>query len=130
MNHTAIQNRLRVLMMIEEDGTPTVTGDEKSTVVMTLIDEINSHDANEEPQAHNYFSQCLDLSTQTGRVIAGEDRVDVVNAHVGVLTKTWANDESQLSAILDLYQRTEADGVRTVTGTARTQLKTKLIQLL
>ncbi len=130
MNHTAIQNRLRALNMIEEDGTPTVTGEEKSTVVLTLIDEINAHDANEEQQAHSYFTQCLDLSNQAGRIITGEDRADVVNAHVQVLTKTWANDESQLSAILDIYQRSESNGTKTVNGANRTTLKTKLIQLL
>lgn len=132
MNTNIIYNRLRVLGLTEEDGSLTIVGTDKTDLIQGIIDEISVCQTGEESQAHSFFLQMLDLSQgMTGtKVVTGSDREAVVSAHVSLLNKTWENDEHQLSAILDIYQRTEAGGTKTVTGANRAALKTKLISLL
>lgn len=133
MNATTINNLLRVLESREADGIATVTGEEKSKVIAKLAEKLTEVTEDEVPQVHNYCIRALDLSDSTGeKIVNGVDRLGLIASHVGILSRSWGNKDTHMSAILDMLQRREnyTTQALTVTGESRTALKSVLSDLI
>lgn len=135
MNTTAISNLLRVLETKEADGSATLTGKNKTTAITKLIEKLTEATTTDEsPQAHNYFVRACDMSDKDGtKIITDTDREALITSHVALLNGSWGNADSQISAVLDMLQRNDTispSTTKTVTGTNRDTLKSKIVELI
>lgn len=135
MNTTAISNLLRVLETKEADGSATLTGKNKTTAITKLIEKLTEATATDESsQAHNYFIRACDMSNGDGtKIITDTDREALITSHVALLNGSWGNADSQISAVLDVLQRNDTispSTVKTINGTNRDTLKSKIVELI
>ncbi|PZX18116.1 hypothetical protein LX69_01153 [Breznakibacter xylanolyticus] len=132
MNQTSINNLFRALEAKESDGTPTIQGDNKAEVISKLLARLSEYTPADVQDSLGYHVRALGLHNEQGKIITGSEREQMIASHVSVLTSTWNNTDIQAAAILDSLTLNDSFNpeIRTIEGTNRKTLKTKLIELL